>query len=504
MLTLGIVQGRAEWAFVAPSAFSLQNSSLMMNFMCQRSFRNSTMPPSHFSRTIVVVPSQPSQEQKVSDSDAAAFNAIGATSLVVTLASVIASAAAHDGAILASFSEMPCIAPLSMASKSSILRFTISPFYDLGHQAVVLGNLGLGAALLLFQLAALFVLPKCQPNKWKFRTQLQEALRYPTMTNQWCNLLLPGLLIGVVKLLSEESDRAGSIIVAVAGLLFAVVHVAQQIWLVWKNEPVSLAFTRPSKLCDANSALHVFPSVIWGTRATCNVYGSYFSSLRSQQLRRWGLSIISVWLAAISAVVAASPIADASCVPTVSILIGIQSLAALMVSVIRPYRAPFLNVFCVLSSASLVGVLAAMLNDDTTAQYALSLSVGSLAFVRLLHDGLVLLGERGLICRPNADAIGSSRNKKGDISEQKGDGILNAGLSIIDQQQLRIDEQRQMVERHKKQLLQINTLFGAIKGDSPQWTWAQLTPDHRRRATLEELVRAICVVKQGTRGQPRM
>ncbi|CUG93183.1 Hypothetical protein, putative [Bodo saltans] len=162
------------------------------------------------------VPSQPPTSQE-SLTIAGGASSIAASVSLVLSASFSGGVAAADFQVLALLGLSPC-APSNLQSSTSISKYiVVSPFYDLGDEAQILGNIGLILFVVVLQITSQYVLPDQQvtvassspQTTWgNIVSHLQRFPRYSVMLGI---VLIPGVWRSALSILVSGGGSEGAV-----------------------------------------------------------------------------------------------------------------------------------------------------------------------------------------------------------------------------------------------------------------------------------------------------
>lgn len=221
-------------------------------------------------QSITILMPIPSQQKRPVNVATDVISSVGA---VVSLSGVDISAAAS----LAMLSALTC----SRYSALGASRFVISFFYDFGFAAVVLGNMGVLVVYAGLHGACTWLVRRCQdvPATACPVVIQQVSRRFPNISFQVCELLLPGITFGVVVCaMQSPSTSSAETAATILGSLFVIaVLCAMQVTLYRLVLPsttyvplrIKAASPPPPRIAHL-----IVPSVQWQPESMRLSYGS--------------------------------------------------------------------------------------------------------------------------------------------------------------------------------------------------------------------------------------
>jgi hypothetical protein len=272
----------------------------------------------------------------------------------VAAAVIGATAAAFGGALqlqlLGGLLTMPCAAP-ALQESAGPMRYLVSPLYDLGWEAVVLGNVGIAAACALLQCGAAALL--CYLHRVPSVSHGLVEAHFPSLSFAVGQFLFQGACRGSIALLS--SGGAGAVLGA-AGVVVTVAFVASTVYVL-RRRTGSLrmaAYDFPRRYGTA--ALWLLPCGRWGPELARKAFGRYVSRVGA---RHKPVAAVPLLQAAVVGVLSAFGGPLAACVAQWAVLAVVFALAALLYAVRAPLRVPAWGVLEALTSGVLSIVAAA-------------------------------------------------------------------------------------------------------------------------------------------------
>ncbi|CUG88421.1 DGF-1-like protein, putative [Bodo saltans] len=188
-----------------------------------------------------------------------------------------------DGQVLAAITGMSCSSTTSQQA-SGPLQYLISPFYDLGPSAVVLGNIGLGLGCFLIRLALTSLFPDTLPA---------DLLRFPSLDLVLVTFLMQGVVRAGGQLLFTFPS-AGEGILGLVAIAYCVAVYCFAVTASRRVRPL-LVFTKYAHFANAEQATEplgfmaikdkwLLPSGYWGPKHWTLVLGSTFARTSSSDV----------------------------------------------------------------------------------------------------------------------------------------------------------------------------------------------------------------------------
>ena len=269
---------------------------------------------------------------------------------VATAAASFASAS-PDMAMLAAASLMAC-SPSSSKSAAGPTSYLLSPFFDLGDAAIVVGNVGIIAAVGLAQLGL--------ARAVKRQNTLDAAkakVYYPALTWVVFTFLLPGIAFAATR--SAFSSQFLITFAAIAAVAtFFVVQVKLRL-KVMKTARFEIHKTIP----NVPFARQLYPDGFWSPKELVKRYGPMFNKMKEQSTKWNDLpAIFSVGFC----IVTRFPFPQDLCYVQYIVLAITAGLNALFLLYITPFRLKLQNLFLGLSMVFLVCVMICNVRFATT------------------------------------------------------------------------------------------------------------------------------------------
>jgi hypothetical protein len=346
--------------------------------------------------------------------------AVSGASGIAASVSVAVSAAFGGGVVAANFQVFallglsPC-APSNLQSSSSISKYiVVSPFYDLGDEAQIIGNIGLVVLLVAIQLVARRATqtgpaveehpnpevrppipdPQHIPPTHTLVSFVNHLRRFPRYSVMLGTVLIPGVWRSALVIIFSRGDGgrdavstgnvAASLTIGVVGGVFVA---AAAVW--WWRESKVLDRRNAARRHDSdgtlayhkyhvsvvrkhslgpNAPLWVYPSGFWGPDARRLTHGPLRNLIKGGSDAGKSVRYMTAYPTVVTLLVAVAisvPHIDnasrVSCIVSWVLLCMIYSGSGVVVMLVRPGRSPLSDVLfaALMASTTLVTIIAA-------------------------------------------------------------------------------------------------------------------------------------------------
>lgn len=311
-------------------------------------------------------------------------------SALTTVASGIATAftgsSPADVLLTISLWQSDCASALNRKSVN-IAKHIVSPFIFASRSAAVLGNIGI---IVLVWIVQRLLVRRLRSARRIQPADAAAAARYPAVTFGVGQLAYVGVAFNAMEIFSNDGSSAGSVVAAVAGLLYllalpyAVGRLAQIVIVRFKPYTQFLS--------KHGSVRWLYPTGFYDPEPTRIAYSAVFGAY-SRTLRYWSVMPYAIVLV-VSVAAGGLPTDGNGCAVKFGISALVLFVSGLTYWIRRPLRSPAASVFTGMNYILLGGVCTSLgvslANPDQATEYVVfffTTLVLMLSCVRAIHAG---------------------------------------------------------------------------------------------------------------------